>query len=400
MSCDVYRGRWYVTTMSIGPIHENSLGCAHDVEFRPQLFDLKHLKSLSFYSCFTSSRHHPISVPDNGWDKLSDTLESLEFRSNPGLIGQIPTTFGYLVKLQSLVLLDNGLTGNIPTKISNLSNLKRVVISGNRFTGRIPDIFNDKKEMLILDLSRNKLSGSLPLTIGDLTSLVKLDLSDNILQGELPGEMGCLKNLTLFDIRGNNFSGGLTKSLDEMYSIEEMILANNPLGGNLASLEWKKLSKLVILDLSSTGLVGQIPESMVELKRLRFLGLSDNKLTGNVSPNLATMPNINALYLNRNNFTGELEFSHLFYLRLGRRFVAWSNPNLCYKFDDLLRNHIPYGLKPCQGDVTLVQPSSETKLGGGDLCPDSNLVSLGSTSDRVGGLFCLVLWMVVVVLSI
>ncbi|KAM4085034.1 hypothetical protein ACB094_08G178400 [Castanea mollissima] len=344
VSCDLLDGLWYVTTLNIGPIHDNSLVCAKNLEFRPQVFELKHLKTLSFFKCFVSPKRHPIAIPSNSWDKLGGSLESLEFRSNPGLIGKIPISFGALVKLKSLVLLENGLTGNIPTNIGNLINLKRLVLAGNRFVGWIPDSFGGLNELLIYDLSRNTLSGPLPLTLGGLTSLLKLDLSNNQLEGMLPSEISNLKNLTLLDLRNNKFSGGLTKSFQGMSSLEELVLSNNPIGGDLMSLEWHNLHNLVILDLSNIGLTGEIPESISKLERLRFLGLSDNNLTGKLSPKLATLPCVSALYLNANNLTGELTFADDFYRKVGRRFGAWNNPNLCYPVGLVSASHVPYGL--------------------------------------------------------
>ncbi|KAJ0037493.1 hypothetical protein Pint_23352 [Pistacia integerrima] len=366
VSCDVYDGLWYVTSLSIGSIHDNSINCVTKGEYRAQLFELKHLKSLSFFNCFTSSRQHPVTIPSNGWEMLAGSLESLEFRSNSGLVGKIPTSFGCLVKLQSLVLIENGLTGEIPTNIGNLINLKRLVMSGNWFNGHIPEIFGGLRELLILDLSRNSLSGPMPLTIGAMRSLLKLDLSNNQLEGKVPKEIGYLKNVTLLDLRKNKFSGGLTQSLQELYSLEEMVLSNNPIGGDLKSIEWQNLKNLVILDLSSMGLVGEIPESMAELKRVRFLGLSNNKLTGNLPPKLATMPCVGALYLNGNNLTGELQFSEWFYGKMGRRFGAWNNPNLCYPFYVISTGHMPYGVKPCKQEVTLLEPNSKSRLVTGD----------------------------------
>ncbi|KAF5727775.1 piriformospora indica-insensitive protein 2-like [Tripterygium wilfordii] len=351
VSCDIFDGLWYVTSLSIGPIHENSLICAPIVEFRQDLFELKHLRSLSFFSCFISPHQHPIALPTTDWSKLAGNLESLEFRSNPGSIGQIPTCFGNLINLQSLVLLENGLTGEIPENIGHLTSLKRLVLAGNWFTGRIPDSFGRLNELLILDLNRNLLSGPLPLTIEGLTSLLKLDLSNNQLEGQLPNGIGYLKNLTLLDLRNNKFSGGLTKSLQEMYSLEEMVLSTNSIGGDLKSIEWDKLQNLVILDLSNLGLVGEIPDSFGQLKRLRFLGLSDNKLTGSLSPKLASLPCVGALYVGGNNLTGELKFSQEFYRKMGRRFGAWSNPNLCYPGGLVSTSHAPYGVKPCQQEL-------------------------------------------------
>ncbi|XP_059453985.1 piriformospora indica-insensitive protein 2-like [Corylus avellana] len=388
VSCDLFEGLWYVTSMNIGPVHDNSLGCAKNPEFRPQLFDLKHLKILSFLNCFVSPRRHPIAIPSNDWEKLAASLESLEFRSNPGLIGQIPASFGArLVKLQSLVLLENGLTGELPVNIGNLIKLKRLVLSGNSLSGRIPGSFGVLTQLLIFDLSRNKLSGSLPLTIEGLTSLLKLDLSNNQLEGMLPSGICRLKKLTLLDLRNNKFSGGLTKSLQWMRSLEELILSNNPIGGDLMTLEWSNLHNLVILDLSNVGLAGEIPESISKLKRLRFLGLGDNNLTAKISPKLATLPCISALYLNGNNLTGELKFSAEFYGKMGRRFGAWNNPNLCYPVWLMSASHVPYGVKPCQQEeLNVLEPNTRTKLADANSNQNSHYVaSLGFQSYGIDG---------------
>ncbi|PON49629.1 LRR domain containing protein [Trema orientale] len=389
VTCDLFDGLWHVTTLNIGPVHENSLGCSKSVEFRSQLFwQLKHLKALSFFNCFVSQHKHPVAIPSRNWEKLASSLESLEFRSNPGLIGEIPASFGSLVRLQSLVLLENGLTGQLPACIGNLVNLERLVLAENRFIGQVPDSFDGLTQLLIFDLSRNLLSGPLPSTIGGLTSLLKLDLSNNLLEGNLPSEIGDLKHLTLLDLRNNKFSGGLTKSFEGLFSLEEMVLSNNPIGGDLKSLEWKKLEQLEVLDLSNTGLRGEIPESISELKRLRFLGLSDNNLSGNLSPMLATLPCVGALYLNGNNLTGELKFSELFYGKMGRRFGLWDNPNLCYPIGLSPEiSHVPFGVKPCQQRVKLLQPNSNAHLGD-DANLDQNsqlMASLGSSSNGVKG---------------
>lgn len=353
VSCDVFDGFWYITELTIGPVHDNSLECTTEIEFKPQLFELRHLKSLTFFSCFTSPNKNPIPIPSGDWEKLSGSLESLEFRSNPGLVGKVPYSFGFLTKLQSLVLLGNGLTGEIPENIGNLTKLKRLVLAGNQFSGQIPGSFGRLGELLILDLSRNSLSGPIPLTFGALNSLLKLDLSYNQLQGKLPEEIENLKNLTLLDLRFNNFSGGLIRSIQEMDSLEELVLSNNPLGGKFMSLEWKKLQNLVFLDLSNVRLTGEIPESIVGLTKLRFLGLSLNNLSGNPSPNIASLSSISAVYLNGNNLSGELRFPGEFYEKMGRRFGAWNNPNLCFPVSLMVDSHVPYGVKPCQENGTM-----------------------------------------------
>ncbi|KAK7343886.1 hypothetical protein VNO77_12988 [Canavalia gladiata] len=382
VSCDLFDGFWYVTFMSIGPVHDNSLSCAQNLEFRPQLFELKHLKSLSFFNCFQSQNRFPVTIPTGNWEKLADSLESLEFRSNPGLIGSIPSSFGALKNLQSLVLLENGVTGEIPPDIGNLIKLKKLVLAGNYFTGSIPDVFGGLNELLIFDLSRNSLSGTLPLTLGSLTSILKLDVSHNRLEGYLLNEFANLKNLTVMDLRNNRFTGGLTLSFQEMHSLEEMVLSNNPLGGDIRALKWENLKNLVILELSNMGLTGEIPESISELKRLRFLGLSDNNITGNLPPKLETLPCLNALYLSGNNLSGELKFSEEFFGKMGRRFGAWNNPNLCYTDGVISTSHAPYGVKSCQKEVNLLESNLKTELLNGDMNETSHFIaSMGFSSN-------------------
>ncbi|KAJ0241359.1 Uncharacterized protein HA466_0217710 [Hirschfeldia incana] len=350
VTCDLFDDLWYVTALSFGSMRDNSLSCTEIPVIRPQLFELKHLKSLSMFNCFTSPNQYLASISDEKWLDLSKNLETLEIRSNPGLIGQLPSLITSLTNLQSLVVLENRLTGSLPENLAKLTRLRRLVLSGNRFTGRIPEVYG-LNGLLILDLSRNFFSGPLPLSVGGLCSLLKLDVSNNYLEGKLPIELQSLKNLTLLDLRNNRFSGGLTKEIEEMSTLVELVLSNNHLQGELTGIEWRKLKNLVVLDLSNTGLKGGIPWSILELKKLRFLGLSNNSLGGKLFPQMETeMPCLNALYVNGNNISGELEFSKMFYERMGRRLGVWGNPNLCYHGDEIknLRDHAPFGVNQCK----------------------------------------------------
>ncbi|OWM75815.1 hypothetical protein CDL15_Pgr009459 [Punica granatum] len=397
VSCDLFNGQWYVTSLNIGPVHDNSLDCAAKPLFTSHLFDLRHLKSLSFYNCFVSPDQ---TLPsDTYWDALSGSLESIEFRSNPGLVGGIPSSFGSLLNLRSLVILENGLKGTLPENLGNIPGLQRLVLAGNRFTGPIPSTFGRLSELLILDMSRNYLAGQLPASIGDLASLLKLDLSNNLLQGKLPSELGKLRNLTLMDLRNNNFSGGLTQSLQEMESLEELALSGNPVNGELNILEWQNLKSLAVLDLSRMGLRGEIPETFPQLKKIRYLGLSNNSLSGVLPPDLETLPNLSALYVNGNNLTGEMKFSAGFYSRMGRRLGAWDNPSLCYNADELgPTGNFPCRVRPC-GDEKLEEEEKEMtvghisrgkRLGGdGDVGGNSYLLPpLGFPSNGVSGFQC------------
>lgn len=336
--------------MSIGPTLENSLQCADDADFSPPLFDLKHLKSLAFFKCF-SRRSAAVAVPSMNWENLAGSLETLEFRSNPGLSGNLPSSLCSLHRLRSLVLVENGLSGELPEELAGLTRLQRLVISGSHFSGEIPSsIGYAMSELLILDLSRNSLVGPLPPSVSGLGALLKLDLSYNLLSGNIPPELGKMKNLTLLDLRKNGFSGGLPSSLHTMASLQEMFLSDNPLGGEMVEFPWETMKKLATVDLSGTGLRGSIPETMAELPELRFL------------------------HLNGNNLTGPVRLPVEFFERMGRGFSAWGNPSLCYSAAAIPKpGHAPTGLKHCKeaqvagaGAKAAVNSNSGGSGGGGD----------------------------------
>lgn len=384
VSCDLLDGLWHVTGLSIGPLMDNSLGCTPDADFTPHLFQLKHLKSLLISSCFSDPVRHSISIPSRNWEELSGSLQTLELRSNQGLAGELITAgLPQLSNLQCLVLSENRLVGELPLELGNLIRLRRLVLSGNQFSGQIPTSLGYKMtELLILDLSRNSLTGPLPPTLGGLRSLLKLDLSNNSLRGKLPGELGKLRNLTLLDLRSNKLSGGLSSSLQGMASLQQLLLSDNPLGGNITGFPWEEMRNLATLGLSNTCLSGSIPESIAGMKGLEFLALENNRLLGGVPSKFETLPILGALYLNGNNLTGELEFSEEFYERMGSRFAAWGNPNLCYSAAGVVNTgHAPVGVQRCKGEEGV--PTSSTSHSGN---VDNGVSGLGSSPVASFGL--------------
>ncbi|CAN0891505.1 Piriformospora indica-insensitive protein 2 [Linum grandiflorum] len=358
VTCDVFDGYWYTTSLHIGPVMENSLQCSSNPRFTNHLFQLIHLRTLSFFNCFV---HSHMRIPTN-WGILSNTLETLEFRSNPALVGSIPSSLATLKNLKSLILVENGLQGRLPGEIGNLVMLKQLVLSSNRLSAQIPETLGALTNLLILDASRNLLIGSVPRSFGSLSSLLKLDLSYNQIESNLPEEIANLTNVTLLDLRNNKLSGGLVvPRLESMIRLKELALSGNQnIGGELTGIQWRRMQSLEVLDLSDTGLVGTVPETVAEMKQLRFLGLSSNFLSGSVSPKLAEMENLGALYIQSNNFSGVLRFPSRFYGRMGRRFAAWGNRNLCYLEESTSEeeeqavagmNSIrrpPYGVKRCR----------------------------------------------------
>ncbi|KAK7265036.1 hypothetical protein RJT34_32652 [Clitoria ternatea] len=391
VSCEQYDdGLWYVTAVNFGPVFDNSVMCNHIAKFPTQVFKLKHLKVLSLSSCFFSPSQNPVKLPISNWEKFSDSLESLTLRSNPGLVGTIPSAIGSLRKLQSLVLLENGLTGGLPPSIGNLVKLRQLVLAGNYLVGEVPLNYGGLSELLIFDASRNNLSGVLPSTLGFLDSLLKLDLSNNMLEGVLPHELGRLKNLTLLDISHNKLRGGLSRTLKGLVSLKYLVLSNNPIKGDLLGSKWENFQNMEDLDLSSMGLVGSVPESMAKMERLRFLDLSNNNLSGGLSRSLEKLPCLRALHVNGNNLAGKLDFSERFYSKMGMRFAAWNNANLCYIAKT--KHQMPNAVKQCAQEVTVYEGVSTVKINEVSNEDSTVVASLGSSVC----VFCQFWWVVTV----
>ena len=105
----------------------------------------------------------------------------------------------------------------------------------------------------------------------NLSNLTDLDLSSNEISDITP--LQDLPNLTGLDLRGNNISE--ITPLQNLTGLTGLFLGNNPLGNDISVLQ--NLSKLVSLDLASTGLSDI--SVLEDLTNLAFLELSFNEIS-------------------------------------------------------------------------------------------------------------------------
>ncbi len=119
------------------------------------------------------------------------------------LSGGIPSTFGDLISLQVLDLLNDNLSGSIPPELGKLTNLKHVELAFNHLTGRIPVELGNLVNLQEIFLAHNRLSESIPKELGNLTNLTLLDMADNQLKGDIPRELANLTNMQTFAIEFN-----------------------------------------------------------------------------------------------------------------------------------------------------------------------------------------------------
>ena len=76
------------------------------------------------------------------------------------------------------------------------------------------------------------------------------------------------------------------------------------------------------LDLSNSGLTGEIPPEIDNLTNLTELKLSNNQLTGYIPSQLGNLTNLTNFYLNDNQLTGQIPES------ICDLNIDWSNNNL------------------------------------------------------------------------
>lgn len=298
-----------------------------------------------------------------------DSLEELTL-SKCGLRGEFPTNIDQLKSLRVLDVGENGLRGTFPVEsLSRLRHLKHVRLAGNALSGPLTPSVAGLREVEFFDASSNDLSGELPRELLGLPALEVLDVSGNAFTGTLPTPPSTT-NLRILDaddneltgaaldraffkraphlrflrlsrnrLRGaipddafefavemvelhaahNDLSGPLPRSMGKMEKLASLRLNDNArlgdAGGVPATLG--DCASLVVVDLSRTGLRGEIPDGL--FSRMRLLAsvhLASNGFTGRVPPSLRDATMLRRVDLQRNAFTGAppawfVEMEHL-----------------------------------------------------------------------------------------
>lgn len=133
-----------------------------------------------------------------------------------------------------------------------------------------------------MDLNGNNFSGEVPASFGRFQKLEKISLVDNLLDGPFPSFMGNVSTLKHLNVSYNPFRPSRL----------------GPEIGNLTSLE--------ILWVTQCDLVGEIPDSLGQLKKLTDLDLSLNGLTGSIPSSLTELTSVVQIELYNNSLSGEL----------------------------------------------------------------------------------------------
>ena len=130
-------------------------------------------------------------------------IESIDL-SNRNLIGTLP---------------HRNLIGTLPPELCQLSWLRNLKVDNNNLYGKIPLEVNKLNNLQNMELSNNFLSGEIPM-LGEMKRLKVLKLGFNLLT-------------SLTNRRNNNY----LMSIENLVSLEDLDLCNNPLEGSLGSFK-------------------------------------------------------------------------------------------------------------------------------------------------------------------
>ena len=209
-----------------------------------------------------------------------------------------------------LRLPDNGLKGPVVPELGSLSALEFLGLGENELTGEVPAELADATRLAGLWINDNRLTGIIPSTFLTLSQLRVIDFGGN--------DGLCIPSTARFSewadsvsqVSGPNCSEADAGVLRALYEATGGGLGNWTNSGgwlsDAALSEWHgveidSVGRVSGLDLSTNGLSGPLPDSLVELSALVSLDLSDNTLSGSLPDSLGKLSALRRLDVSGNS---------------------------------------------------------------------------------------------------
>ncbi|KAH0711035.1 hypothetical protein KY284_012462 [Solanum tuberosum] len=315
------------TTLEVLALFLGDISSPIPVSIHPNssLFQLHHLHTLNL----DNNYFYPSSIP-NGIGRL----QNLRHLKLSRFDGKIPTEISYLSNLVSLDLFGNRLQldeRRFEAMLHNFTNLELLSLSEVNISSPIP--VNISSSLRYLDLGYTNLRGVLTESFFLLpNSLERLKLRGNdLLKGVFPKIHWSNTLLMELDISYTGISGELPDSIGTFSSLNILNLQRCQFSGSIPD-SIGNLTKIVELGLSLNHFTGHIPSTISKLKHLRILYLSDNSFSGEIPDVFSNLQELRTLHLSENNFTGPfpasiLSLTHLEFLGMSSNSLSGPLPS-------------------------------------------------------------------------
>ncbi|CAN1266491.1 Receptor-like protein 43 [Linum perenne] len=301
ITCDSYSGHVVGLDLSssniVGGINSSS-----------SIFHLHHLQSLSL-------AHNRLDISGSSFPYGFNNLSSLIHLnlSHAGFGGSIPeydiSTLGMLV---SLDLSNFASSVDMEKLVKNLTRLRVLKLDGldlsPGFTNKSLSLF---PHLIHLDLSWCRLYGTLSSSIFLIHNLQFLDVSYNYqLTGSLPEFPVSniqLQTIILLNLSSNKINGNISPSLCDMKFLAIIDLSSNHLNGSIPSC-LVSLESLGVLSLKNNKLSGMLPKDFAHGCSLMTLDVNQNNIEGQIPESLGFCPYLEVVDVGKNNLTGKFPF--------------------------------------------------------------------------------------------
>ncbi|CAK8566990.1 unnamed protein product [Lathyrus sativus] len=280
---------------------DNTTGSVTSLDLHQQYLE----GEINLHSLFQIQSLNYLDLSLNGFTTLSSFDDSDDNNHNLSNIQYLDLSFNDDLHLDNL---------NWLSKFSSLKslNLSQINLQNQSNWFHTMDMLHGS--LLELRLSSCYLTNIFPSIkhVSFTKSLVTLDLSANNFDSELPAwlfDLGSDTKISHIDLSFNMLQGQIPKSLLGLRKLEFLRLSNNELNGSIP--DWLgQHQNLKYLNLAENLFHGSIPPSLGNLSSLVDLSVGSNFLTGNIPPTIGKLFNLKSLFIGGNSLSGVLSEKH------------------------------------------------------------------------------------------